>query len=115
MATVIEPTRSFEFLISPANGDLSFEEVTVVAPGAMLPGALLGKLTSNGNYVPYLAGAATGAEIVSGVLCIGIPAASTVKRAIVAREATVKKYKLVYTGTEATVIAGLKALAIIAR
>lgn len=115
MATITEPTRNYEFLIEAGNGDISFEEVTVVAPGAMLPGAILGKLTSNGNYVPYLEGAATGAQTVSGILVIGIPAAGTVKRAVVARMATVKKYKLVYTGTEATVLTGLKAIDIIAR
>lgn len=206
MAILTEKTRSFEFLIEPANGDRSFEEVTVIATGAeLLPGAVLGKVAvgaataaaqagntgnatisavtvgskaqagvyiveftaatafiviapdgdqvgngvtgvafsvtdhidftitaggtpmvagdgfnvtvaaGSGAYVAYAAGASNGSEDVAGVLCIGVASGVTTKRAVVVRDATVKKYKLVYTGTEATVLAGLEALGIVAR
>lgn len=207
MATVTELARNYEFLIQPANGDRSFEEVTVAAGGAdRLGGTVLGKLTAgtvgaaaaqsgntgnatvstvtkgvnvksgtyniefvsatefilidptgavvgngqtgtafsdgahlsftitaggtamvagdgftvavalgNGDYVPYDAAATNGAATVAGILLMDIASGVTAKRAIVARDATVKNYKLIYTGTEATVVAGLAALGIIAR
>ena len=115
MAILTEKTRSFEFLIEPANGDRSFEEYTVDATGAeLLAGAVLGGPVA-GEYVAYNAAGADGSEDVAGVLCIGLEADGNAKRAVVARDATVKKYKLVYTGTEATVLAGLEALGIVAR
>ena len=116
MATVTELARNYEFLIQPANGDRSFEEVTVAAGAAdRLGGTVLGKLTVGGNYVPYNEAGSDGSEDVAGILLMDIQSGVTAKRAIVARDATVKNYKLIYTGTEAAVIAGLAALGIIAR
>lgn len=115
MATLTEKVRNFEFLIETANGDRSFEEYTVDATGAeLLPGSVLGGPVA-GEYVAYNSGASDGSEDVAGILCIGLEEDGNAKRAVVARDATVKNYKLVYTGTEATVLAGLAALGIIAR
>ncbi len=116
MPTVTELARNYEFLIQPANGDRSFEEVTVVAGASnRLAGVVLGRLTVGGNYVPYNAAGGDGSQTIAGILLTDIASGVTAKRAIVARQATVKKYKLIYTGTEATVLAGLAALGIIAR
>lgn len=116
MATVTELARNFEFLIDPANGDLSFEEGTVAAGASnRRAGVVLGRLTVGGNYVPYNAAGGDGSQTIAGILLTDIASGVTAKRAIVARQATVKKYKLIYTGTEATVLAGLAALGIIAR
>jgi len=206
MATLTEKVRNYEFIIEPASGDRSFEEVTVDATGAeLLPGAVLGKVTvgtataaaqagntgnatssavtvgtkakpgvyvveftaattffvtdpdgvqigngvtgtafsvtdhidftitaggtpmvagdgfnitvaaGSGKYVAYDAAATNGAAKVAGILLIGLEEDGEEKRAIVARDTTVKSYKLDYTGTEATVLAGLAALGIIAR
>ena len=115
MATVTEKARSFDFLIEPANGDRSFEEYTVDATGAeLLAGSVLGGPVS-GEYVAYDAAGTDGSEDIAGILCIGLEEDGNAKRAVVVRDATVKAYKLVYTGTEATVLAGLAALGIIAR
>lgn len=115
MATVTELARDYEFLIQPANGDRSFEEVTVAAGASnRRAGVVLGRLTG-GNYVPYNAAGSDGSQTIAGILLTSIPSGVTAKRAIVVRDATVKKYKLIYTGTESTVLAGLGALGIIAR
>lgn len=116
MATIYEQDRSAESLISAANGDRSFENVNVDATGVELEaGAVLGKVTASGDYVAYAEGASDGSETVAGVLLEKVIEDETGARAIIARDATVKTYKLNYTGTEATVIAGLAALGIIAR
>lgn len=116
MPTVTELARNYEFLIEPANGDRSFEEGTVVAGASnRLAGVVLGRLTAGGNYVPYNAAGGDGSQNIAGILLTDIASGVTAKRAIVARQATVKKYKLIYTGTESTVLAGLAALGIIAR
>jgi hypothetical protein len=106
--------RTAEFLVSEANGYRAREEATVVggaAPG-LVAGQVLGRL-ANGNYVAYDEGAETGAEDVSGILFGG--AIGTGPATVIVRDAEVNLAHLTYTGTEATVVAGLNALGIAVR
>ena len=115
MATLTELARTAEFIQTLGNGHISIDAVNVVggvAPG-LKAGAVLGKLTAGGNYVAYASGGADGSQTVAGILYeaqIG-----TAIGAVVTRNAEVKRAKLVYTGTQATVEAGLLALGIVTR
>lgn len=56
-------------VISEANYARSREQITLAATAVALPsGTALGKLTANGQYVPYDPAAATGAENFAGFL-----------------------------------------------
>jgi len=115
MVALTEVARTAEFIQTLANGHMSVDEVTVaagVSPG-LKAGAVLGKLSAGGNYVVYNSGGSDGSQNVSGILYesqIG-----TAKATVVTRQAEVKRAKLVYTGTQATVEAGLLALGIVTR
>lgn len=114
MAAVSDTKRTAEFMVSEANGYRSREDRTAALGGTVLPaGTLLGRLTAGGNYVPYVEGAATGAQTVSGILFEGN--SGTALRTIIVRDAEVNLNHITYTGTEATVIAGLNALGIAVR
>ena len=114
MVAVSDTKRTAEFLVSEANGYRSREERNAALGGTVLPaGTLLGRLTAGGNYVPYVAGAATGAEIVSGILFEG--ASGTALRTIIVRDAEVNLNHITYTGVEATITAGLNAIGIAVR
>jgi hypothetical protein len=104
--------RTAEFIVSEANGYRAREEATVVAGAGLVAGAVLGRL-ANGNYVAYDEGADTGAEDVSGILFGG--AIGTGPATVIVRDAEVNLAHLTYTGTEATVVAGLNALGIAVR
>jgi hypothetical protein len=114
MVAVSDTKRTAEFLISEANGYRSREERTAALGGtALVAGTLLGRLSAGGNYVPYVAGAATGAEIVSGILFQS--GVGTALQTIIVRDAEVNLAAITYTGVEATVTAGLNALGIAVR
>jgi len=69
----------------------------------------------SGQYVEYDAAGTTGAQTVAGVLYEGVPDGVAVDRTVIVRDAEVVLTHLTYTGTEATVVAGLKALGIVTR
>jgi len=114
MVAVSDTKRTAEFLVSEANGYRSRESRTAALGATRLPaGTLLGRLTAGGNYVPYNEGAATGAQTVSGILFEdGI---NTALATIIVRDAEVNIDHITYTGTKATVIAGLNAIGIAVR
>lgn len=115
MATITEKARTAEFIQTLGNGHISIDEPTVVggaSPG-LSAGQVLGKLTAGGNYVAYNAGGSDGSQNIAGILYE--PQIGTAKGAVVVRNAEVKRSKLVYTGTQATVEAGLLALGIVVR
>lgn len=74
MTTYNEPARALEFLVSEANGQRSRDQVTISsAAGALVPGAVLGRITASGKYVAYNNGAADGSEVAAGILCYEAP------------------------------------------
>jgi Bacteriophage lambda head decoration protein D len=125
MATYTEGQLPLEFLLSCANGQRSFEQVTLTASqGALAAGMVMARVTATGNYVPYDddANAGTpGAGVALGVLCYPVEnSASTQLITIVARDAEVKtaalRWEASNDGTEQTAgLADLAAVGIIAR
>lgn len=69
----------------------------------------------SGKYVAYSASATDGSATVAGVLYEGVESTHDADATIIKRDAEVKHYKLNYTGTKATVVAGLADLGIISR
>lgn len=71
MTTYNEPDRALDFLLSEANGNLSREQVTLAASqGALVPGAVLAKTTSNSQYVVYdNASGTAGINVADAILC----------------------------------------------
>lgn len=118
----IEPVRPEEVLISEANGHRSRDVAVVASSQTILPGAVLGRLTTNGRVVAYDPDAETGAETVAGVALAGAAtgAGATAEIVILARDAEVKNALLVFgagvsSGERAAAITALAALGIIAR
>lgn len=69
----------------------------------------------SGKYVAYDAAATDGSATVAGILYAGVESTHDGDAVIIKRDAEVKHYKLNYTGTKATVVAGLADLGIISR
>ena len=114
MTIVTDTLKTGEYIVYEANGTRSRDVVAGVLGSTFLPaGTILGQLTADDTFVPYDEGASTGAEDVAGILFEG--QSGTKDIVITARDTEVVLSKLTYTGTEATVVAGLKALGIITR
>src|SRR5690606_9899405 len=121
MAQLNETRGTANFLVSEANGMYRSRDVGTVAAGAapgLLPGTILGRLTSGGNYVRYDASSELGAEDIAGILFEA--AVGTVKKTIVVRDCEVNGAHLIYPvgandAAKATANAALKALGIIVR
>jgi hypothetical protein len=73
----VEQNRAGEFLISEANGTRSRETVTILEGFDIKTGTLLGKVTANDKYIPYLAGAADGSETAAAILYRDIDTSAT--------------------------------------
>jgi hypothetical protein len=109
------------FIFSEANGHRSRENVTVASGQDLQAGAVLGKLTSSGEYIAFNNDGNTGEETVAGILIGACDATSAAKEAaIIARDAEVLGEELVWAGTEdagdiAAGIVELTAIGIIVR
>lgn len=116
MATYTEPKLPLEFLHSIGNGQISFEQVTIAAnSGAMAPGRVLGKTTSNGKYVAYdNASATAGVNAADAILCYPVENSTSDQVAtVIARLAEVKLGALDWGSNDATgVTAGIADLAL---
>lgn len=110
MTSYTEPARTAEFIIYTVPEFYSVETVIVDAgAGALVAGNVLGKVTATGDYVVYNEAGDNGSEDVAGILYAAVDAVEG--DAVVVNDiAVVKRAKLVYTGTEATVLAGLAAI-----
>lgn len=118
MAIMVEPVRNAEFLIAPANGDRSFgvqafDSATDWAGAAILGGQVYAVV--GGVAVAFDGDATDGSEDAVGILFDSVEAGGDVNRAVVLRDATVKRTKLIADGTDAEVDAALLALDIIVR
>lgn len=118
MAILTEQNRNWEFLIQPANGDRSFDKATFDsatdwAGAAILPGQVYAVV--GGVTVAWDGDAVDGSEDAAGILLEGVEAGADVERGVIVRDATVKRYKLTYDGTDAELDAALLALGIVVR
>ena len=109
MTILAEGARVGEFIIMELPEKYSRETVNVDATGGALEsGQVLGFVTD--TYVPYDEAASDGSEVVSGILYNHITEAVEGDAVVVNDIAKVKLKDLIYTGTEATVLAGLAAI-----
>lgn len=104
-----------EFLLSEANGTRSREQINIDSTaGALVPGTLLGKLTTGGDHVAYNNGASDGSQTCVGILYAFAPDSTSDQKAVmIARDAEVQESEL--TGLDTAGRADLAALGIIVR
>lgn len=120
MTTFTEGPRTAGFLISEANDYRSRDVGTLAAGvvGTLPPGAVLGKITANGQFVQYNPANSDGSQAAAGILFEA--GAAGAQRTIIARDCEVKASQLAwFSGANAsqiaTAVAALKALGIIVR
>lgn len=114
--------RPGHFIVSEANGYRS-RDGGIIASGAgkVEAGAVLGKVTASGKYVPLAPAATDGSQTAAAILYEGCDATSAdVKRTLIVRECEVHADVLVYadgvTDVQKTAaLAGLAAAQIVAR
>ena len=118
MTALTEGRHAGEFILSEANGQRSREAVTIDTGQNLQAGAVLGKLTSGGNYAQYDDGASDGTQAAAAILLADCDATDAdVEAAVIIRDAEVMGPMLGYlTGAdEAAAIVDLAALGIIVR
>lgn len=86
-----EGTYPGEFLISVANGQRSYENVTVAAEQDFGPGSLVAQVSASGEFVVWNPEGTDGSENVAGVTIYGVKTGEneTTKTVIIARDAEV--------------------------
>ncbi len=90
MSTLNETRHRGEFLVSTANGTRSFDKGMLADGNDLVAGAVLGKLTTTGEYVELDPAGADGAEVASGILNEAATASgAAVEIVAVARDAEV--------------------------
>ena len=87
MATVFnEGLHTGEFIVCAEEG-LAFTEVTIAANSpAMVPGTVVGKITSSGKWIPHAANATDGSQTNVGILYRAVPQLTVDQRAVVVTE-----------------------------
>lgn len=118
MTILTEADRTAEFLVSEANGYRSrstqaFDSTTDWA-GAAIPAGQVYAIVG-GDAVAFDGNATDGSETAAGILYEAVDAGETADRAVVVRDAEVKRYKLTADGTNAEVDAALLSLGIVVR
>jgi Bacteriophage lambda head decoration protein D len=104
MTTVkTEGKHAAEFVLSEANGDRSRENANVGASQTIAVGAVLGKLTTGGNYVPLAPAASDGSQTPAGIALYPLVTAAgeSGKIAVIARDAEVNGKLLGWGGATA--------------
>lgn len=118
MTILTEANRTAEFIQSEANGyrsrDVQAFDSTTDWAGAAIPAGQVYAIVS-GVAVAFDGNAVDGSEVAAGILYEAVDAAATVDRAVVVRDAEVKRYKLTADGTNAEVDAALLLLGIVVR
>lgn len=123
MSTLTEGRVTAAFILTEANG-LRSRDHAVVASGAgkVDSGAVLGKVTASGKFVPHAPAANDGSETAAAILYSAVDATDADAGAvIVARDAEVKKDELVLNAAtdtdneKAAVYAALASKGIIVR
>lgn len=108
-----ETTHAGDFLISVANGNQSFEKVTLISGQNLQAGTVLGKITSSGKYTQQDTGAATGEETAAAILLQATDASDgDTDATIVARDAEVNGAQLIWPDTSPPVDEAASAVAL---
>lgn len=118
MAAINELRHTAGFISSEATGNRSRDVITVdgaaTTAASLAAGTVLGKVTSGGKYIAYLAGASDGSEDAAGVLIEALDKGTAdVSATIIARDAEVNEAEL--TGSDGAGKLELEALGIIYR
>jgi ABC-type nitrate/sulfonate/bicarbonate transport system substrate-binding protein len=97
MGTMTEGPRTAEFILSEANGLRSRDTIKIASgAGKVLPGAVLGKITASGKFVPHAPAAADGSQNAVAVLYAAVDAtAADAVGVAVTRDAEVKVSELI--------------------
>jgi len=119
MTILTEGTRGYAFLVSASNGQRSFQEVTVTVPSnsTIVPGTVMGKITTGGKFIAQIAAASNGSQTPAGLLLV--PQTNTTGSAVdvvatvVLRDAEVVKTEITYdpAANAAAILAADAALA----
>lgn len=114
-----EKAHAGEFILSKANGNLSFDNGTLVSGNDLFAGTVLGKLTANGKWTAYDNVGSDGSELASGILFDAVDAsAGDAACVVLARDAEVIGDSLTYAVSpsgEAAAIVDLALVHIIVR
>lgn len=116
-----ETSHAGEFILSEANGKRSRENVTVASGQDLVAGAVLGKITADGNYAAYDNTASDGTQTAAGILYAAVDATSADAPGVaLVRDCEVIGDALDYAsgvsgGDETAAVADLLALGIIVR
>ena len=102
MTSFTEKGHAGGFILMPANGDRSFEKVTILSGEVLDAGSVLGKQTSGGKYVKYDDdGTDDGRRTAAGILLDAVDATDgDVEATIVARDCTVNGEELVWNSDD---------------
>jgi hypothetical protein len=117
MPTLTNRIRAGGFIQSESNGFRSRDQITIhggyTGAVALLPGTVLGKLTSGGRYVPSAATGSDGSETAFAILFDYVdPTGGDVIAAVISRDAEVRADDLTY---DASVNDGTKQAAKVAQ
>jgi hypothetical protein len=122
MTTKTEGTHAVGFLVSEANGWRSREQIVIASGQNLVAGAVLGKVTSSGEYAAYDNAATDGSAGAAGILFDAVDASSAAKAGVaIVRDAEVNEAELVYdedsdsTSDIAAAVVDLLALGILMR
>ena len=116
-----EGPHAGEFIVSEANGSRSREKGILGVGNNLKAGAVLGKLTSGGDYAEYDNGASDGSQTAVAILYDDVDAtAADAECVVIARDAEVNKSELQFesgqsAGDKAAAYVDLAAVGIIAR
>jgi hypothetical protein len=122
MTTKTEGTHAGGFLVSEANGLRSREQIVIASGQNLVAGAVLGKITSGGEYAAYDNAATDGTAQAAGILFDAVDASAGAKAGVaIVRDAEVNEAELVYdedsdaTADITAAVADLLALGIVLR
>jgi hypothetical protein len=104
MSRLVEGRHAGEFLLSEANGQLSRDTVVLAASQTLEAGAVLGRVTANGQYKAYAPAASDGTETAVAILWEGTTtgASETRKVGVITNTAEVLESALVFTAAMST-------------
>lgn len=104
MATLTEGRVTAAYILSEASGMRSRDHAKVASgAGNVEPGAILGKVTASGKYVPHAPAATDGSETAVAILYSAVDATSADAPCVItARDSEVKKDELIYNAATDT-------------
>ena len=121
MSVITEGAHTGGFMVSEANGRRSRDAITVAAGESLGAGAVLGRITSAGEYAAVNPEASDGSETAVAVLYAAVDASAAVAPGVaVARSAEVNGAELVWpsdieAGEQNAAVANLASVGVIVR